>query len=176
MLLHVANITNYANKILITFITIYFNKVYKVLIIFRQINSGTSDAIEPTKMQAKNIVLNQWKIISELKSYFSKLATDKTVEIALNKEFTQFLQKIDAKSYGNDLVRYFTSMSVSISKKLEMTEINQEQGKISLPNILNELVNGKPEEKKEVIPKWKISRTLVSKVCRQYNKNNCRYE
>lgn len=137
----------------------------------RQINSGTSDAIEPTKMQTKNIVLNQWKLINELKSYFSKLTTDKTVEIALNKEFTQFLQKVDAKSYGNDLVRYFTSMSVSISKKLEITEINQEQGKISLPNILNDLVNGKPEEKKEVIPKWKISRTLASKETVSYRTN-----
>lgn len=137
----------------------------------RQIHSGTSDAIEPTKMQTKNIVLNQWKLINELKSYFSKLTTDKTVEIALNKEFTQFLQKVDAKSYGNDLVRYFTSMSVSISKKLEITEINQEQGKISLPNILNDLVNGKPEEKKEVIPKWKISRTLASKETVSYRTN-----
>lgn len=137
----------------------------------RQIHSGASDAIEPTKMQTKNIVLNQWKLINELKSYFSKLTTDKTVEIALNKEFTQFLQKVDAKSYGNDLVRYFTSMSVSISKKLEITEINQEQGKISLPNILNDLVNGKPEEKKEVIPKWKISRTLASKETVSYRTN-----
>lgn len=137
----------------------------------RQIHSGTSDAIEPTKMQTKNIVLNQWKLINELKSYFSKLTTDKTVEIALNKEFTQFLQKVDAKSYGNDLVRYFTSMSVSISKKLEITEINQEQGKISLPNILNDLVNGKPEEKKEGIPKWKISRTLASKETVSYRTN-----
>lgn len=117
-------------------------------------------------MQAKNIVLSQWKLFNELKSYFSKLTSDKTIEIAFNKEFAQFLQKIDAKSYRTDLVRYFTSMSVGISRKLEMTEINQEQSKISLPNILNELVNGKPEEKKEVIPKWKISKTLVSKVCR----------
>lgn len=136
-----------------------------LIYVCRRFNSGSSNIIGSTKMQAKNIVLNQWKLINELKSYFSKFTTDKTIEIALNKEFAQFLQKIDTKSYSNDLVRYFTSVSVNISRKLEMTEVNQEQGRISLPNLLNELVNGKPEEKKENIPKWKVTKTL-SKVCK----------
>ncbi|XP_018574412.1 calcium-independent phospholipase A2-gamma [Anoplophora glabripennis] len=129
----------------------------------RHMNTGSSNAIDATKMQTKNIVLSQWKLINELKSYISKFTADKTIETALNKEFAQLLQNINAKSYGSDLVRYFSSISVGISRNLEMTEINQDQGKISLPNILNELVNGKPEEKKEVIPKWKISKRLTSK-------------
>ncbi|KAJ8925966.1 hypothetical protein NQ315_009819 [Exocentrus adspersus] len=131
--------------------------------IFRRLHSSSSNALDTTKMQAKNIVLNQWKLINELKSYFSKLTSDnKAIENALNNEFVQFLQRIDAKSYGSDLVKYFSTMNVS--KRFEMTETKQEQGnKISLPSILNELVNGKVEEKKEAVPKWKVTKSLVSK-------------
>lgn len=157
LFLHFNDTTNYTYELI--------NMIHIMLIyIFRRLSSGSSDTLESTKMHAKAIILSQWKLINELKSYFSKFTTDKTVEIALNKEFAQFLQKIDAKSYGNDLVRYLTSITVGISRKLEMTDVKQEQGKISLPNLLSELVNGKADEKKEVIPKWKVARTLASKV------------
>ncbi|XP_028132451.1 calcium-independent phospholipase A2-gamma [Diabrotica virgifera virgifera] len=142
----------------------------------RKYSSGSSN-IESVKMQAKNIVLNQWRLINELKKYFSKFTNDKTFETALNKEFAQFLQKIDSKTYGKGLVKYFTSQSTDIVKNTPMHEtkvekdVKQEQSipsRLSLPiqNVLSGLsinIKSKEDEKKEIIPRWKtVTKPIVS--------------
>ncbi|CAH0552148.1 unnamed protein product [Brassicogethes aeneus] len=122
----------------------------------RRYNSGGSEAVDSLKMQAKSVVLNQFKLITQLKTYFS----DKTFENALNKEFAHFLQKIQPKTYGSDLVRYFES-SAAVPKVLE-----REKEGISLPNVFNGFKFGygaKIEEKKSTLPKWKHTKALVSK-------------
>lgn len=127
--------------------------------IFRRINSGSSSTID-TKLQAKRIVLNQWKLITGLKHYFSKLTTDRTFEKVLNKQFALFLQKIDAKTYGNGLIQYFSSDNTAVK------EIEPRDTSLSIPNVLNNLrLNIKnKEENKEVIPKWKMLKLNPSNV------------
>lgn len=135
-------------------------------VIPRRLNSGSSNALDATKMQAKNLVLSQWKLINELKMYFAKFTIDKTFENALNKEFAQFLQKIDARTYGSDLIKYFTPQTASLPEKVEKVEGKQELGRMTFPNVLNGLkinMGNKVEEKKEIIPKWKVSKSLISK-------------
>ncbi|XP_074034206.1 calcium-independent phospholipase A2-gamma [Leptinotarsa decemlineata] len=132
----------------------------------RRVNSGSTNVIDTAKMQAKSIVMNQWKLISELKIYLSKFTNDKSFENALNKEFVQFLQKVDPKKYGNDLVKYFASQtSEIITKKSEPNETKQEQSKLSLPGVLSGLninIANKENQQKENIPRWKINKQLVS--------------
>ncbi|CAG9835357.1 unnamed protein product [Diabrotica balteata] len=142
----------------------------------RKYSSGSSN-IESVKMQAKNIVLNQWRLINELKKYFSKFTNDKTFETALNKEFAQFLQKIDSKTYGKSLVKYFTSQSTNIVNNTPVheakvdKEVKQEQSmpsRLSLPiqNVLSGLsinIKSKEDDKKEIIPRWKtVPKPIVS--------------
>lgn len=130
-------------------------------IFFRHIHSGTSNAVDTAKLQVKNIVLNQWKLITELKTYISKYTKDKTFENALNKEFVLFLQKIDPKVYGADLMRYFVpETSVDPTNK-----DNKEQSNSVLPSVLGGLTNKEKETTKIITPKWKtISKSVISKV------------
>ncbi|XP_056645439.1 calcium-independent phospholipase A2-gamma-like [Diorhabda sublineata] len=139
----------------------------------RKITSGSSDVEDSVKMQAKNIVLNQWKLINELKKYFSKFTSDNTFETALNKEFAQFLQKIDSKTYGREIIKYFTSTTenvnnTSISDTKEVKQGQASASRLSLPiqNVLSGLninIRSKEEVKKEVLPRWKtIPKPIVS--------------
>lgn len=123
----------------------------KVFILFRRLNSGTSNAIDTAKLHVKNVVLNQWKLIAVLKSYISKYTEDKTFEKALNREFVLFLQKIDPKVYGADLTRYFTTDT----KVIEKNPVKKEQSSI-MPTVLNGLaVKKEADVNKIATPKWK---------------------
>lgn len=125
--------------------------------IFRRLNSGSSNAID-AKLQAKSIVLKQWKLIKGLQSYFSKFTSDKTFENILNKEFALFLQKIDARTYGNGLVKYFTP-EITANQSVDRKEAT------SIPNVFSNLViNISNKEEKKVIPKWKIPKSTPSNV------------
>ncbi|CAG9821065.1 unnamed protein product [Phaedon cochleariae] len=132
----------------------------------RRLNSGSSNVVDMAKMHAKSIVMNQWRLINELKSYFSKFTNDKTFENALNKEFAQFLQKVDPKTYGTDFMRYFTSQTEIMPKKEENKETKQEQSRLSLPAVLSGLNinigNNKEQEKKDNLPRWKTCNRVVS--------------
>ncbi|KAG5890473.1 hypothetical protein JTB14_013415 [Gonioctena quinquepunctata] len=132
----------------------------------RRVNSGSSNALDTAKMQAKSIVMNQWKLINELKIYFSKFTSDKSFENALNKEFAQFLQKIDPKKYGNNLTKYFSSTGTEIiPKKIETKETKQELNRLSFPGVfsgLNINITSKEVEKKDKTPRWKVNKPLVS--------------
>lgn len=116
-------------------------------------------------MQAKSIILNQLKLITQLKNFISKVTLDKTFENALNKEFAHFLQKIQPKTYGKDLIRYFES-TTAIPKTLDkQTDQETSPSSIYLPKVFSGLTFGigMKVEKKEVIPKWKMGKPTVSK-------------
>lgn len=130
-------------------------------IFFRNLNSGTSNVIDTAKLQVKNVVLNQWKLITVLKSYISKYTKDKTLENAINKEFLIFLQKIDPKVYAADFFKYFVSDN-SISQQ---NSHNKEQSSSVLPSVLNGLKIKKYKEVDEVFtPNWKSISKSVSRV------------
>lgn len=130
-------------------------------ILFRRLNSGTTNVIDGAKLQVKNIVLNQWKLITILKSYLSKYTKDKTFENAINKEFLIFLRKIDPKVYGSDLFRYFVSEASNVKQSKDI----HEQASV-LPSVLNGLKIKKDKVPNEVItPKWKVvAKSTISKV------------
>lgn len=114
-------------------------------------------------MHAKTVILSQWKLISHLKSYFSKITTDRTFENALNKEFAHFLQKIDPKTYGKDMIRYFSStMSVETNQDKSTVKGDQEKSVISFPNVFGNMF--KDDHKSDPVPKWKTIKHVVSKV------------
>lgn len=131
-------------------------------IFFRRLNSGTTNIIDTTKLQLKNVVWNQWKLITVLKSYISKYTTDKTFENAINKEFLMFLQKIDPKAYSSNFIRYFAQDASSVTQGKNLTE----QSTSVIPSVLN----GMKLKKDKVInnvntPKWKaLAKTTISKV------------
>lgn len=149
------------------------NVALPIPIIFRRISSGSSSTVDTAKMHVKNIVLTQWKLINGLKLYFSKFTSDRTFENALNKEFAQFLQKIDSKTYGQDLIRYFTSdKDGKDGKKADDGKSNpednaQNQNKLSLPNVFSTFtISMKSKEvKKDNAPSWKVTpKPIVTKV------------
>lgn len=114
-------------------------------------------------MQAKSVILKQWKLINQLKIYFSKFAHDSNIENVLNKEFAKFLQKIDPKIYGNDFVQQFSS-TISVDNSQEKSDakgIDKDKGGISFPNIFSNM--WKEETKSVTIPKWKTEKPAVSK-------------
>lgn len=128
-------------------------------IFFRRLNSGASNAIDTAKLQIKNVVLNQWKLISVLKSYISKYTNDKIFENALNKEFMLFLQKIDPKVYGADLFKYFVLETKLIQKRKE----EMKQNNSVLPSVINTIANKDKDDNKIFTPKWKmIQKNAVS--------------
>lgn len=121
-------------------------------------------------MSAKTVILTQWKLINDLKTYFSKITPDKTFENALNKEFAQFLQKIDPKTYGDDVIRYFSSALSAVNSPSEKTETKTEENKIveksdsPSSSYFPKSVFGnvfKEEMKPASIPKWKTCKALV---------------
>ncbi|XP_030753887.1 calcium-independent phospholipase A2-gamma-like isoform X2 [Sitophilus oryzae] len=122
-----------------------------------------STSIDGLKMQAKSVILKQWKLINQLKIYFSKFAHDSNIENVLNKEFAKFLQKIDPKIYGNDFVQQFSS-TISVDNSQEKSDakgIDKDKGGISFPNIFSNM--WKEETKSVTIPKWKTEKPAVSK-------------
>lgn len=133
-------------------------------IIFRRLNSGTSNLIDTTKLQLKNVVLNQWKLITVLKSYISKYTKDKTFEKAINKEFLLFLQKIDLKAYGDQFIRSVVSNSIAIQNPKD----KQDETSSVLPSVLNGLKVAKEKEvkvTKVITPKWKaVPKSVISRV------------
>lgn len=131
-------------------------------ILFRRLNSGTTNVIDTAKLQVKNVVWKQWKLITVLKNYLSKYTTDKTIENALNKEFLMFLQKIDPKTYSSDFIRYFVSDANSITPSKNLNE----QSTSVIPIVLNGL-KIKPDKvtNNVITPKWKaVAKTTTSKV------------
>lgn len=120
-------------------------------------------------MQAKSIVISQWKLINELKCYFSKFTTDKSFEKVLNQQFAKFLQKIDPTTFGKDF-RYFASPTATpVPKSTPTSDTKQESNNAgsSIPSILTGLiVNGvsREEVKKETVPKWKKAKPVISMV------------
>ncbi|XP_066149047.1 calcium-independent phospholipase A2-gamma-like [Euwallacea fornicatus] len=115
-------------------------------------------------MNAKSVVLTHWKLISHLKAYFSKFTTDSAFENALNREFAQFLQKIDPKTYGKDVIRYLSSpVSVKQKQKQEkdIIKTEQEKGIISFPNMFGSIFKDEPEPMP--LPKWKTAKRVVTK-------------
>lgn len=138
-------------------------------IFFRRLNSGTSNIIDTAKLQVKNVVLNQWKLITVLKSYVSKYTKDKSFENAINKEFLLFLQKIDPKVYASDFFKYFVSDN-SITQQIKD---NKETNSV-LPNVLNGFKIKDKEVTEVIVPKWKAtSKSVTSRVCIEeyvYNK------
>ncbi|XP_050297530.1 calcium-independent phospholipase A2-gamma-like isoform X2 [Anthonomus grandis grandis] len=120
-------------------------------------------------MHAKTVILTQWKLINHLKSFFAKFNTDGTFEKALNKEFIEFLQKVDPKTYGKDTMRYFSSaLSFESNKEKSVTETNGEQEKSSVitfpttfPNVFGSIFKDEPKPKP--VPKWKAAKPVISK-------------
>lgn len=132
-------------------------------IFFRRLNSGTtSNIIDTAKLQVKNVVLNQWKLITVLKSYVSKFAKDNAFEKALNKEFIVFLQKIDLKVYSGELIRPV----ISNSNDYQETKDKTDQTHSVSTNVLKSLKTSTEKADKEgAIPKWKVvSKSVISKV------------
>lgn len=133
----------------------------------RQLSSGSSKTIDPQKMQAKSLVISQWKLLNQLKDYISKFSADKAFENALNKEFAHFLQKIQPSVYGNDLIRYFESITLQIdNKNVDKNKIRNEQNTTTyFPNVLNgiKIKIGGNSEGKKLVPKWKEAQLAVLK-------------
>lgn len=125
-------------------------------------NSGTTNVKDGTTLQVKSIILNQWKLITVLKTYISKYTQDKAFENAINKEFLMFLQKIEPKVFGSDLFRYFVSEANTIKQNKDINE----QATSVLPSVLNGLKIRNDKVPNEVItPKWKVaSNCTMSKV------------
>ncbi|EFA06489.1 Calcium-independent phospholipase A2-gamma-like Protein [Tribolium castaneum] len=98
--------------------------------------------MDPQKLQAKNVIISQWNLVNQLKTTLSKFTNEKTVENALNQEFTKFLQRIQPTINGIDLTKYFNALSLPIFK-------NSEQ--ISETTVAKNSV----KEMKKVVPKWK---------------------
>lgn len=114
-------------------------------------------------MHAKNVIIAHWKLINHLKSYFAKFTTDTTFENALNKEFAHFLQKVDPKTYGKEMVRYLASQITVDQKSDKAVKVEQpEKSMISFPNVFGNMF--KDEPKPVPVPKWKSAKPVVSKV------------
>ncbi|CAG9764915.1 unnamed protein product [Ceutorhynchus assimilis] len=116
------------------------------------------------KMHAKTVILNQWRLINQLKTYFSKLTNDKTFEKALNKEFAHFLQKIDPKTYGKDVLRYFTAtMGSDTNQNKKQIKGDPEKNIISFPNVFGNMFKDEPKPAPVPVPKWKTVKPIISK-------------
>lgn len=142
---------------------------FNYYLISRQFGTGTPNALDTDKMQAKAVILNQLKLINQLKCYVSKLSNDlnnnSVFENALNKEFAQFLQKIHPKVYGKELVRFFQSETPTIDEKSTKITTNVQSENGLFPGILSDLMGIKSnKEEEKSIPKWKMTKPLVSKV------------
>ena len=103
-------------------------------------------------MQGRNLIVSQTKLMSQLRSYLSKLVTDKTVDNAFNQEVAQFLQKFQPTINSISFWRYFDSQSETALKKIDPSEKAE-----VIP------VKDSPKELKKVIPKWKETSVIVSK-------------
>lgn len=119
------------------------------------------------------MILNQIKLITQLKAYLSKVTNDlnsnSVFDNALNKEFAHFLQKIQPKVYGTDVIRYFETVAPAVPEKTEKTlqsEDNSGPSITTIPSILNELMGIKSAKNEEKpIPKWKLAKSnQISKV------------
>lgn len=60
------------------------------------------------KMQTRNTMETQWKLLNQLKDYLSKVS-NQNVKAMFNKEFTQLLQKFQPSLYNIGLVKRFES-------------------------------------------------------------------
>lgn len=123
--------------------------------------------IESPKMQAKTstMALNQWKVLSQIKDYLSKVSSDKTFQNAFNKEFAHLLQKMQPSIYGSEIVRnYDTSVVDTKTQTKSEVKTETESNVINLPNVLNGLMKRKEEPIKESTPQWKTASATVSKV------------
>lgn len=131
-----------------------------IMLFFRQYYSGNSNTVNPPKMQSKVMSLTQWKLLNQLKDYVQKFSNDKKLQNAVNKEITQFLQKLQPSVYASESIRFFDSTSTP-----EATPAIED--KSSFSNVLNGLkikINKENENNKEIVPKWKTSTSTISKV------------
>ncbi|XP_044263334.1 calcium-independent phospholipase A2-gamma-like [Tribolium madens] len=109
----------------------------------RQLNCDSSNAVDPQKLQAKNVIISQWTLVNQLKTtLLSKFSNGKTVENALNQEFTNFLQRIQPTVNGIDITKFLNSLTLPIFKNSEQSEITS----VSKDGV---------KEMKKVVPKWK---------------------
>ncbi|KAL1501628.1 hypothetical protein ABEB36_006925 [Hypothenemus hampei] len=109
-------------------------------------------------MHTKTVILTQWKLINYLKTYFNKFTIDTGFENALNREFAQFLQKVDPKTYGKHVIEQVKS-TISINDSNAKPVPQQEKNALSFPNVFGNIF--KDEPKSEPIPKWKTLKTSV---------------
>ncbi|XP_044746371.1 calcium-independent phospholipase A2-gamma-like isoform X2 [Coccinella septempunctata] len=135
----------------------------------RSLTSGSTNSVGTDKMykaNAKNVLLTQSKLISQLKKYISKIPETDLLENALNKEFAQFLQKLQPRIYGSDLIRFFTQPTVVENTKTPKTERKESVPSLSIPDLLETLkikINSTEAPKmKETVPKWLV-KPIISK-------------
>ncbi|XP_076268235.1 calcium-independent phospholipase A2-gamma-like isoform X1 [Rhynchophorus ferrugineus] len=117
--------------------------------------------VDSVKMQAKTVIIKHWKLINQLKIYFSKFTQDSNIEKVLNREFAKFLQKIDPQIYGNGPIEQFSTVSKENQPQKSELKIEKDKGSISFPNIFGNM--WKDEIKPTPIPKWKRERSAISK-------------
>lgn len=95
---------------------------------------------------------------------------DKSFENAFNREFAQFLQKMQPKVYGSDLLRYFEfgekkevkEDKSTVVKSTEIVADNEKSTSLNIPSIFG-LGPGRTREERPNLPKWKVAKPLVSK-------------
>ncbi|XP_045480446.1 calcium-independent phospholipase A2-gamma-like isoform X2 [Harmonia axyridis] len=134
----------------------------------RSLTSGSTNSINAGKMHqanAKNILLTQSKLIIQLKKYIAKIPEKDLLDHAWNKEFAHFLQRIQPKIYGSDLIRFFTQPTLVENSKTQKTDTKESIPTLSIPDILETLkikINGTEVPKmKETVPKW-LTKPVVS--------------
>lgn len=133
------------------------------------------------KMQTRVMSLTQWKLLGQLKEYFYKFSQDKKFQNAVNKEIAQLLQKLQPSVYASEGVRFFDSnvtqsksgdtSEAKVEAKVESKVEHKEEpgGTYVFPNVLTGLkikISPKETETKAIVPKWKSSAPVISKVNR----------
>lgn len=126
----------------------------------------------------------QWKVLTQVKDFLSKLSNDSNFQTTLNTEFARILQKIQPSVYGTETIRHFKQPASvepkrnevktimlenenSTSSDKEIAPANKvEKSESSISNVLNgfgiSFTNKDPP--KEIVPKWKADNLVISQV------------
>lgn len=124
-------------------------------------------------MNTRTMPAAQWKVLSQVKDFLSKLSNDSTFQDTVNKEFARILQKIQPSVYGNEIIHSMKQPVTVESKQKEVKivdvakDVQKQEGTISIPNVLNGLGISftTKEAPKEIVPKWKAENLVISQVC-----------
>lgn len=136
----------------------------------KQYYSGSSNTVSSPKIPMKVMSLTQWKVLNSLRVYVAKFSNNKKLQNVIHKEITQLLQKLQPSVYGSDIRFIETDNAPAVTEENKRTptvlEPKVDTG-YTLPNVLQGLrsKNVSSEGKSKVImPKWKTSTTVSSKL------------